>query len=40
MAERTKGLRYANFLEEVSLEGIKPVLSDEEFSKIIQGIIK
>ena len=38
MAERTKGLRYANLLEEVSLEGIKPVLSDNEFFKIVTDI--
>lgn len=38
MAERTKGMRYANLLEPVSLEGIQPVLSDSEFSKIVQEI--
>jgi len=38
MAEKTRGIRYANLLEEVSLEGIKPVLNDSEFSKIIQEI--
>jgi hypothetical protein len=38
MAERTRGLRYANLLEEVSLEGIKPVLSDSEFNAIVQEI--
>ena len=38
MAERTRGMRYANLLEGVSLEGIRPVLSDEEFSKILQEI--
>ena len=37
-AERTMAIRYANLIEEVSLEGIKPVLSDEEFSKIIENI--
>jgi len=39
MAERTNVLRYANLLEEVSLEGIKPVKSNEEFSKILKKII-
>jgi hypothetical protein len=38
IAERTRGIRYANLLEEVSLEGIEPVLSDEEFSKILKEI--
>ena len=38
MAERTRGIKYANLLEEVSLEGIKPVLSDYDFSKIIKDI--
>ncbi|NYB51766.1 MAG: DUF1802 family protein [Methanobacteriaceae archaeon] len=38
MAERTRGMRYANLLEEVSLEGIKPVLSDSEFDEILKEI--
>ncbi len=38
LAERTMGMRYANLLEEISLEGIEPVLSDKEFSKILQEI--
>ena len=38
MAERTRGMRYANLLEPVSLKGIKPVLSDYEFDKIINDI--
>jgi hypothetical protein len=38
MAERTMGMKYANLLEEVSLEGIKPVLSDEKFSEILKEI--
>lgn len=37
MVDRTKGLLYANTLEEVSLDGIKPVLTDE-FSKIVSEI--
>lgn len=41
MAEPTPGaIRYANLKEEVSLEGIKPVLGDDEFSKIINAIGK
>lgn len=38
MSERTSGLRYANLLEGVSLEGIKPVLSDSEFFKVLNDI--
>jgi Uncharacterized protein conserved in bacteria len=38
MAERTRGLRYANLLDEVSLEGIKPVLSDSKFSEIVDKL--
>ena len=40
MAERTMGIRYANLLEEVSLDGIKPVLSDDEFTKLVKEIEK
>lgn len=38
MAERTMGMRYANLLEEVSLESIKPVLSDFKFSEMLKEI--
>lgn len=38
MAERTMGMRYANLKEEVSLDGIKPVLSDIAFNKITTKI--
>lgn len=38
LVDRTKGLLYANTLEKVSLEGIKPVLTDAEFSKIVSKI--
>ena len=38
MAERTNGLRYANLLEEISLESIKPVLNDEKFLEIVTDI--
>lgn len=38
IAERTRGMRYANLLEPVSLEDIEPVLSDSEFSKIVKEI--
>ncbi|AUB58812.1 restriction endonuclease [Methanobacterium sp. MZ-A1] len=38
MAERTRGMRYANLLEPVSLEGIKPVLTDSEFLKTVREI--
>lgn len=40
MAERTRGMKYANLLKPVSLEGIKPVLSDSDFSKIVEKIEK
>lgn len=39
MAERTKGIRYANLTEPLSLKGIKPVLSDTKFSKILEDIV-
>lgn len=38
MAKRTRGMRYANLLEPVSLEGIKPILTDSEFIKIMNKI--
>lgn len=39
MAEPTPGpIVYANLKREVSLEGIKPILSDAEFSKTIKAI--
>ncbi|BDZ68773.1 DUF1802 family protein [Methanobacterium ferruginis] len=38
MMGRTKGMRYANLLEPVSLEGVKPVLSDSQFSKILRDL--
>lgn len=38
MAERTRGMRYANLLEPVSLDGTKPVLSDSDFNKILDKI--
>ena len=41
MAEPTPGaIRYANLKKEISLEGIKPVLSDAEFTKTIKSIGK
>jgi len=41
MAEPTPGaIRYANLKEEVSLEGIKPVISDDKFSKTIKAVGK
>ena len=38
LAEKTRGIQYANLLEGVSLEGNKPVLNDKEFSKIVKEI--
>ena len=35
---RTRGMRYANVDEEVLLDNLKPVLSDNEFEKILKGI--
>lgn len=35
---RTRGMRYANVDEEVKLGNLKPVLSDNEFEKILKGI--
>jgi len=41
MAEPTPGaIRYANLKKEVSLEDIKPVLSDEDFLKTIKALGK
>jgi len=38
-ADPTPGaVRFANLKEEVSLEGMEPVLSDSEFAKIRDGI--
>ncbi|MGI6465040.1 MAG: DUF1802 family protein [Methanobacterium sp.] len=38
-AEPTPGaIRYANLKEEVSLDGMEPVLADDKFSKIFNGI--
>lgn len=38
-AETTLGaVKYANLKEEVSLDGMEPVLTDSDFSKIIDGI--
>ncbi|MBR6516600.1 MAG: DUF1802 family protein [Bacilli bacterium] len=36
--ERTKGMKYANVNEDVSLDNLRPVLSDSEFEKILKGI--
>lgn len=40
MAERTMGRRYANLKEEIPLDGIKPVINDVEYSKIVNEIGK
>jgi len=40
MAKPTPGAnKYANLKEEVSLEGIKPVLSDREFKNVLHAIL-
>lgn len=38
MAEHGGGQTYVNLKKPVSLEGIEPVLSDKEFSKIVESI--
>jgi restriction system protein len=39
IADPTPGaIKYANLKEEVSLEGIEPVLSDGEFSKVVERL--
>lgn len=35
---RTRGMKYANVDKEISIENLKPVLSDDDFEKIIKGI--
>ena len=37
--ERTRGMKYANVNEDVSLDNLRPVLSDSEFEKIKEDII-
>lgn len=39
MLSRTRGMLYANVSEQVSLDGIKPILSDEQFNKIKNEIL-
>lgn len=36
MAERTMGMRYANLKEDVSLDGLKAVIDDKEYEKILK----
>lgn len=39
-AEATPGaIRYANLKEEVSLDGIEPVLTDSQFNKVLDNLI-
>ena len=38
MAQTNGGIRYANLKDEVSLEGMKPVLKDEIFSSLKKEI--
>lgn len=38
MSKRTMGLKYANLRNEITLESIKPVLSDSDFSKILRDL--
>ncbi len=36
--EQSGGIRYVNLKEDISLEGIEPVLSDLEFNKVLEEI--
>lgn len=38
LLSRTRGMRYANVEENVTIEDVEPVLSDYEFSSIVQEI--
>lgn len=38
--KRSKGIRYSNVDREVSLENLKPVISDEEFEEIFNNLKK
>lgn len=38
MAKRTRGLRFANLLNEINVEEAKPILSDNKFLKILSNI--
>lgn len=40
MVDRTKGMLYANTLEEISIGNIKPTLDYQNFAKIISKIDK
>lgn len=40
MAERTNGMKFSNLLEEVSLDGINPVLKNSEYAKITSKLKK
>ncbi|HML05797.1 MAG TPA: DUF1802 family protein [Methanobacterium sp.] len=41
MAKPTPGAtKYANLKEEVSLKGIKPVLSDKEFKNVVKAVVE
>lgn len=37
-AEKNLGIKYANLKEEVSLDGIGPVLNDSEFKKVVVAL--
>jgi len=40
MTEKTRSITYANVLDEISLEGMKPVISDKEFKELSEKIKK
>ena len=37
-SKRSRAMRYANTFEEISLDNLKPVLSDEKFENIVNSI--
>jgi len=38
MSQTNGGIKYANLKEEVSLDGIKPVIKDKDFNKLLKDI--
>lgn len=38
MSQNNGGIKHANLKEEVSLDGIKPVINDNDFNKLVKDI--
>ncbi|KAF5053246.1 hypothetical protein DSECCO2_400410 [anaerobic digester metagenome] len=38
MSQTNGGIKYANLKDEVSLDGIKPVMNDKDFNKLLEDI--